>query len=132
MIFNHVNFKKESTRRGSDKDAVDLQYVLNGLGFKVQVHRDKTKDEIRKILIQCKSEFTCKFESYFFYFSVSQMDHSDNDCFLLVMMSHGGSDGKIHSYDKEYIAQELWENFIGTNCESLIGKPKFFFIQVLE
>jgi hypothetical protein len=60
------------------------------------------------------------------------MDHSDNDCFLLVMMSHGGSDGKIHSYDKEYIAQELWENFIGTNCESLIGKPKFFFIQVLE
>jgi caspase 7 len=59
------------------------------------------------------------------------MNHSDSDCFLLAMMSHGDIDGKIHAYDGEYLAEELWENFIGTNCETLVGKPKLFFIQVL-
>jgi hypothetical protein len=45
-------------------------------------------------------------------------------------MTHGDSDGKIGAYDKDYLVQDLWENFIGTNCPSLIGKPKLFFIQV--
>lgn len=57
------------------------------------------------------------------------MDHTDNDCFLLAMMSHGSTDGKIYAYDEKYSAQDLWSPFIGTNCETLIGKPKLFFIQ---
>lgn len=44
-------------------------------------------------------------------------------------MTHGKSDGKIYAADKEFTVQELWENFVGNNCESLIGKPKLFFIQ---
>lgn len=45
-------------------------------------------------------------------------------------MTHGERKGKIHAADREYDVQELWENFVGEECESLIGKPKLFFIQV--
>lgn len=44
-------------------------------------------------------------------------------------MTHGKSDGKIYASDGEFLVQDLWEFFIGSNCESLIGKPKLFFIQ---
>jgi hypothetical protein len=58
VIFNHVKFEKEDTRLGSDKDAADLEAVLNNLGFQVQVHKDKKRDEIRTILIECKCKFS--------------------------------------------------------------------------
>lgn len=44
-------------------------------------------------------------------------------------MSHGKSDGKVSAADCDFMVQELWEFFIGNNCETLIGKPKLFFIQ---
>ena len=44
-------------------------------------------------------------------------------------MSHGGDNGEIAAADKFYNVEELWENFLGDNCKSLIGKPKLFFIQ---
>lgn len=44
-------------------------------------------------------------------------------------MTHGKKDGIIYSADGELMVNELWENFIGVNCPSLIGKPKLFFIQ---
>ena len=44
-------------------------------------------------------------------------------------MSHGTKDGKIFAADEEYYIEELWENFLGNNCKSLVGKPKLFFIQ---
>lgn len=60
---------------------------------------------------------------------VSEEDHSNNDCLWVTVMSHGNNDGKISSADFDYHVQDLWENFLGENCESLIGKPKLFFIQ---
>lgn len=44
-------------------------------------------------------------------------------------MTHGKRDGKVSAADGDYMVQDLWEFFIGNNCESLIGKPKMFFIQ---
>lgn len=60
------------------------------------------------------------------------MDHTDNECFLLAVMSHGDNNGKIWAADEEYLAKDLWENFTGRNCKTLIGKPKLFFIQVRQ
>ena len=60
--------------------------------------------------------------------AVSKKDHSNNDCLLVTVMTHGTNNGKIAAADKEYLLKELWENFLGDNCESLIGKPKLFFI----
>jgi caspase 7 len=44
-------------------------------------------------------------------------------------MTHGKRDGKIFAADGEFMVQDLWENFIGDKCPSLIGKPKLFFVQ---
>lgn len=43
-------------------------------------------------------------------------------------MTHG-DDGTLSAYDGEYEEQEILTNFVNGNCPSLIGKPKFFFIQ---
>lgn len=69
------------------------------------------------------------FFRYRIFFTVSKRDHSDNDCLLVCIMTHGKKDGKIFAADGEFLVQELWENFIGDKCPSLIGKPKLFFIQ---
>ena len=66
----------------------------------------------------------------FFYILVSLEDHSDNDCLVIIVMTHGNENGKILAADREYDVQDLWTNFVGNKCESLIGKPKLFFIQV--
>lgn len=57
------------------------------------------------------------------------MDHSENDCLLVVIMTHGEKDGKLHASDTTFRTEKLWELFMGDNCKSLIGKPKIFFIQ---
>lgn len=61
---------------------------------------------------------------------VSEEDHSNNDCFMCVVMTHGEKDGFLLAYDKKYQSKDLWEYFVGSNCRTLIGKPKLFFIQV--
>lgn len=62
-------------------------------------------------------------------FPVSNMDHSEADCFLIVVMSHGDN-GVIYARDHTYPPDTLWMPFTGDNCPSLAGKPKLFFIQV--
>lgn len=61
---------------------------------------------------------------------VSQEDHSKNDAFLVAVMTHGDSNGQLHALDKPYDIRDLWVNFVGTECLTLVGKPKLFFIQV--
>ena len=63
---------------------------------------------------------------------MSEEDHSNNDCLLVAVMSHGSKDGKIQAADYKYPVQELWEKFLGDNCRSLMGKPKIFVIQACE
>lgn len=58
------------------------------------------------------------------------MDHTNNDCLAVAVMSHGSTYGRIRARDKDYTANELVEFFSGENCPSLAGKPKLFFIQV--
>ena len=60
--------------------------------------------------------------------AVSKKDHSNNDCLLVTVMTHGTNNGNIAAADKEYLLKELWEDFLRDNCESLSGKPKLFFI----
>jgi hypothetical protein len=60
---------------------------------------------------------------------VAKQDHSENDCLLITIMTHGEKDGKVLSADGKFYVNEIWEHFIGDNCKSLIGKPKLFFVQ---
>lgn len=43
-------------------------------------------------------------------------------------MSHG-EEGKIQAKDHSYPPSVLWEHFTGSNCQTLAGKPKMFFVQ---
>jgi caspase 7 len=56
------------------------------------------------------------------------MNHTDNDCLVFVVMTHG-KPNRLVARDCDYKLKELWEPFVGDNCRSLIGKPKLFFLQ---
>jgi caspase 7 len=55
-----------------------------------------------------------------------KMDHSENDCLVVVIMSHG-ENGFISATDHPLKISTIWNKFKGH--ESLIGKPKLFFVQ---
>ncbi|CAO1443214.1 unnamed protein product [Diamesa hyperborea] len=113
IIFNHEVFiQVAKVRHGTRIDGDDLKAALEKLNFEVELYMDLKLHEIRKKLLE-----------------VSKKDHSNNDCLWVTVMSHGGKDGKISAADEDYNVHELWENFLGNNCKSLIGKPKMFFIQ---
>ena len=64
---------------------------------------------------------------------MSEEVHSNNDCLLVVVMSHGSEDGEMYAAKNEkYPVEELWEKFLGDNCKSLMGKPKIFVIQACK
>ena len=50
LIFNQVKIKGKEERKGSQKDADDLNKVLTWIGFDVTVYNDSTVDEIKKLL----------------------------------------------------------------------------------
>ncbi|NWY48524.1 CASP8 protein, partial [Sylvia atricapilla] len=62
----------------------------------------------------------------------SKKDHRNMDCFVCFIFSHGEKD-KIKGVDDECVNIEaLVSCFTGTNCPSLAGKPKVFFIQACQ
>ena len=60
---------------------------------------------------------------------VASEDHSDRDCLLIALMSHG-DDGILYARDQQYKPERLWSYFTSDKCPTLAGKPKLFFIQV--
>jgi caspase 7 len=61
-------------------------------------------------------------------FVVSQMDHSEHDCILITVMTHGDV-GVISSHDGDYTIETVTALFTDEKCPSLKGKPRIFFIQ---
>lgn len=62
---------------------------------------------------------------------VAKKNHSDHDCVLVVVSSHGYEGDRIMASDKlNYHSSELWAPFTSDKCRSLASKPKLFFIQV--
>lgn len=116
LIFNHEHFDIYSlkTRAGTNVDAENLFKTLIGLNFDVRIRKDlrfsEIQDEIRDI---------------------SQMDHSDSDCLLVAILSHGEL-GSIHAKDVQYKLDMIWGAFTPDRCPTLAGKPKLFFIQACQ
>lgn len=65
--------------------------------------------------------------SSFYYITAADIDHRNNDCVAVVVLSHGET-GRLEARDGTYDVNEIWEPFL--SCETLVGKPKLFFIQV--
>ncbi|KAK9877975.1 hypothetical protein WA026_020190 [Henosepilachna vigintioctopunctata] len=113
IIFNHKHFKMHNlkTRQGTDKDKEDLEALFKNLKFDVKCYDDLDRLEVEKVLV-----------------SVSAHDHSEEDCLVVAVLSHGDNK-KIFARDTYYPPDMLWKYFNGNESPSLIGKPKLFFIQ---
>lgn len=62
---------------------------------------------------------------------VANVDHSDHDCLLISILSHGES-GWIYAKDAHYRLEDIWCYFTAPRCPTLAGKPKLFFIQACQ
>lgn len=114
IIINNINFHRAtgmSKRSGSDKDARGLEEIFQKLGFEVMAYTDLTVRKTRALLQL-----------------VSQHDHTNADCLLFAIMSHG-DDGNLYCIDGTIPVAEITRPFRGDTCASLAGKPKLFFIQ---
>lgn len=116
IIFNHKRFSSFNLteRTGTDVDRENLVRTLTALRFEVTVHNDKTWAEIRGELEK-----------------VSSGDHSDNDCILIAVLSHGERDS-IWAKDRTYKLERLYSYFTADICPSLAGKPKLFVLQACQ
>ena len=107
--FDAPNQHKE--RVWSMKDVENLKTTLEYLEFDLKfcenLKANEIRDEIQKI---------------------AELDHTDSDCFLCVVMSHG-IDDKIVASDSEEISLNEIMQPIKSSCQSLENKPKLFFFQ---
>ncbi|XP_011196246.2 caspase-like [Zeugodacus cucurbitae] len=116
LIFNHETFDVRTIepRTGTNVDCENLTKVLKKLDFDVNVFNDCRLNELKQQLVRA-----------------SQMDHSENDCILVVILSHG-EHGYIYAKDVQYKLDAIWSYFTPQKCPSLAGKPKLFFIQACQ
>ena len=116
LIINNWKFDKHpehgnlGSRTGSTKDLRQLRDLFKALGFDI-----KTKENLKK------SELLNELDI------VASKDHSSYDCFVLWLMSHGRS-GEVFCSDGETLPIKTAHDKF-SNCETLRGKPKLFFIQ---
>ena len=115
IIINNEEFTETSFkyRSGSSIDAHRSQDLFNYLSFITQCHKNKTHIEMRQILND-----------------VAGMDHSNYDCLIVTILTHGDYGDVLYGTTGQGIViQEVIETFSGTRCPTLIGKPKLFIIQ---
>ncbi|XP_067405013.1 caspase-8-like [Emydura macquarii macquarii] len=116
VILNNSDFQNpEETRRGTDKDAEALKQVFDWLQFETVEHQNLEAKQIYE-----------QIQKY------SSLDHSNMDCFVCCILSHGEK-GKVRGTDWNSASiKDLVSCFTGSNCPSLAGKPKLFFIQACQ
>lgn len=112
IIINNKRFDARldmPIREGTDKDAASLELALRRLEFDVRVLHNCTAREMRDILFQS-----------------ARADHTNADCFLCVVMSHG-DEGLVYAVDRPLELDQLIQPY--KQNSTLAGKPKLFFIQ---
>ena len=116
LIINNASYArhpergKQSPRHGSEKDVRQVEELFIALGFEVQRRQNLPRKKVLNELAD-----------------VARQNHSAYDCFVLWLMSHGRS-GEVFCYDGNTVPiQTLHDMF--SECETLSGKPKLFFIQ---
>ncbi|XP_071107062.1 caspase-3-like [Haliotis cracherodii] len=110
-IINNVKFDNLTERTGSDLDEERLTERFSALQFTVKTFRNRKSTQMVDLLDRASRE-----------------DHSDRDCFVCVILSHGEED-RIYGTDGPVEVTKLLDPFKGHRCGSLAGKPKLFFIQ---
>ncbi|KAI0223707.1 Caspase-3 [Lamellibrachia satsuma] len=114
LIINNRDFDKKTLQKrrdGTDEDAKNLHQLFKGRGFDVRLEHNKTCTEMLRILD-----------------GVAKEDHTNNDCFMCAILSHGDF-GVVYGTDDIIQLDILVNPFKGRQCATLTGKPKVFIIQ---
>ncbi|XP_066045783.1 caspase-10 isoform X2 [Chamaea fasciata] len=115
LIINNVNFNS-SQRKGSCKDAEQLERVFTWLGLDVRTYTDLTSGDIINLMQTWQHV----------------QDHKDRNCFICCILSHGKS-GAIYGTDDKLVSiRMLTTHFTAKHCPQLAAKPKLFFIQACQ
>ncbi|XP_039276312.1 caspase A isoform X2 [Nilaparvata lugens] len=112
LIFNHEEFTDMPARDGSGIDVKRLECAFKSLDFEVDVYQDLKVEKLKEVINE-----------------VSLGDHKDEDCLVVIVLTHGLGNGMLFARDYAYPVEHLWAPFAGDKCLSLAGKPKLFFIQ---
>ncbi|XP_072340037.1 caspase-8-like isoform X1 [Scyliorhinus torazame] len=117
VILNNKLFPgtKLKERNGTDFDAERLTQVFTTLGFEVDKQDNLTVPHMKKILRRYQ-----------------KFDHTTNDCFVCCILSHGEKDAVVGTDGDLLHIHEIRFMFSGTQCHSLLEKPKVFFIQACQ
>jgi hypothetical protein len=105
------NPDKLKERVWSVRDVENLQFTLEYLEFDFKLCQNFTKSQIEHEIKEM----------------ASSVDHSNSDCFLCVVMSHGNEDKIVTSDNKVMSFEEIMAPI--KSCASLENKPKLFFFQ---
>lgn len=126
LLINNIKFDTIGERKGSEIDGNLLRQTFEQLGFNVVYEENLTAIGMHELLDLYSSE-----------------ELASHDALAVIILSHGGDDGIICGTDykkkvkkegeKEEISgkisvREIIEKFNNTNCKSLRGKPKMFFL----
>ncbi|KAH8417532.1 hypothetical protein KR222_001570, partial [Zaprionus bogoriensis] len=114
LIFSHEIVVGEDPRTGTKVDSANLARVLEQLDFSTSVHEDLCYADILHVIRAAASQ-----------------DHTDNDCVVVVIMSHGTKD-MIKARDTAYKLDTIWAHFTTKKCPTLAGKPRLFFVQACQ
>ncbi|XP_009876852.1 PREDICTED: caspase-10 [Apaloderma vittatum] len=117
LIFNNVHFGGSLLeRKGSCKDAEELERVFTWLGLDVTTYTDRTSQEIEELMRAWQN----------------LQAHKDRDCFICCILSHGES-GAIYGKDEKLLSiRRIMSHFTAKKCPQLAEKPKLFFIQACQ
>ena len=101
-----------SPRQGTDVDRDALKKLFQKLQFKVEIHNNITKREIRNIAAKMAS-----------------FDHSSYDAFIFTILTHG-EEGLVYGTDGTISITDITSKF--KSNVSLAGKPKIFLFQACQ
>ncbi|XP_078616689.1 uncharacterized protein LOC144884978 isoform X2 [Branchiostoma floridae x Branchiostoma japonicum] len=111
LIISNINFTDPSmSRSGGEKDLDTLRRICEKLKLQQEIREDLTSQEI-----EAAAE------------DVSRRDHSSYDCFVLFLLTHGDVAGVLGTDGQRVSVDSIVSSFQA--CQSLVGKPKIFFIQ---
>ena len=141
LIINFEKFNNDiiGHRKGSEKDVIHLDKLLQQLGYTVIIKSDLTRKVSQSVLFH---SFVLQLIFFVSKDMIEELDaftkcegHSQADSTVVAVMSHGKSgthdEGTlIYTKDCLFISSEdILRRFNNINCPLLKGKPKIFFFQ---
>jgi len=110
-----INIKKyvnntHREREWSIRDVENLTNTLTNLDFDIKICQNPTKEQLESVMQE-----------------QATLDHRNSDCFLCVIMSHGNQENIVTSDNEEISFEQIMAPI--KTCDSLVNKPKLFFIQ---